>query len=152
MIRLIMLVAFLMSVDAKAEVSLFKVYRLSMEYLHYVDRRDPYIPDYDKSSPGLFLNDGTESNERWTYGFALLNDIELVRFRSFRVLWKNRWYMDSTNKRVRNVGWTWTLNVPIGPKLELIYRHNSRHCLECNPGGMYPLENAYVIRYNLIGE
>ena len=118
--------------------------------------RDPYFPAYTSEEDYLteqneYTGEITEvgKDESWLGGAAFRADLTLVERSKYRWYWNNRIAMDGTRHQVRHVKWWWDIGVSLGPKVDLFYEHESRHCLECNPGQPYPIRDVYGFRFNL---
>jgi len=114
---------------------------VQLEASQVEDRRDAYLPEYST---------GLQDNEKWRYGSAVNFKLCLLCYGKYRLFWDNNVHMHATTRQVRHVGWFWEAGVNIVPdKIDILQRHHSQHCLECERPGRFPLENEYVVRFNL---
>lgn len=102
--------------------------------------RDPYMEEYETKS----------GDEEWKGGVGVKFDVTLVEWKpNWRLYWKNKVHTDGTQRQVRHVGWWWDAGMSVGEKVDLFYEHHSRHCMECNVDGNFPLRDAYGVRFKL---
>lgn len=105
--------------------------RLSLEQTHIVTQRD-----------GFYVIDDPQFTSRT----AVLLDLKLAEY----FYWKNDIHDMSASDRVRAVGWQWEGGMHITKYIDVFWFHHSQHSLDRDEG-LYPLENRYGIRCNIIG-
>jgi hypothetical protein len=130
---------------------------MGIEYKKHTNYRDPYFTEYE-TVDGVCTGqteEGLRSEECMAYGAAALFNLSLLTVGNSSIFWRNEVDMDATNKQVRQVGWFWEAGLSVQKKLEIQYRHHSRHVLEDTVGDgsrQFPLRDEIAIRLNLYGE
>ena len=122
---------------------LLEVETLDFRYQKFKDRRDPYIPNYDKD---------------WDYRAALDWDLTSLRY----VFWDNSVHVEGLKDgRVKSVGWHWFLGVKIPIwNVDIYHEHHSQHVMDQDPMERsgeplpqgyrkFPVEDSFGIRFNL---
>lgn len=104
--------------------------------------RDPFMPEY--TEPG-------DNGERWQSGIAALFDLNVIEWRSARLHWDNKVYMDQTNVQPRHVGWEWSVGLQLGEKVELYRYHHSEHHMESGGDAnlRFPVKDTYGAKWTL---
>jgi hypothetical protein len=116
--------------------------RVSMEFYEVKNNRDGYLLINDRDSDKY-----GESNEHWTYGAALDLDFDILRYGPYALYWQNNVHMDATNVAVRHVGWEYELGARLGKHFDLFWYHHSRHIMDTDREGPFPLTNRYGVRF-----
>lgn len=110
--------------------------RLQIEVWGIEDHRDMYFP-YNKPGSG---------GEEWVGGAAFEIDLNFVAYKKWAWYWRNRPFMNTTNRQVREAGWEWESGISYDKCAEVYWYHLSDHVLDADVPGKYPLHNFYGVR------
>src|SRR5690606_17563458 len=129
-----------------SELRLLHLNEFNLEIWRIADFRDEYMGFAQPSNkkPGV--------HEHWDKGIAATFNLDLFRYRKVGVYFNNFVHTDGTNHQVRSVGWKWDAGVSLNSKLDVFYKHHSRHVMDAERDSKFPLENRYGIRFKFISK
>lgn len=112
---------------------------ISMSYWDYSLKenhgvRDTYLAPIDKELK---------------FGLGVDVDYTLVRWEDVRIFWDNHYFFDSTTTHVKHVGWKFFLGIALGKRVEMGYRHMSRHIMEESRPMKYPTHDSFMLKFNI---
>jgi hypothetical protein len=57
--------------------------------------------------------------------------------------WKNYVHTEGTDAKVETVGWQWEIGVRISKQLSTYWEHHSRHRMDAETPGKFPVEDSF---------